>query len=83
MRHIGTIPRKNFDSATKIQGIESFVDGHELRFLNIELVHSGTQGAAIKAKDFSGTVFPADFPFGLLKHLKNVISLNRSQGFGN
>jgi len=35
------------------------------------------QGAAVKAKDFSRTVFAAYFPMGLLKHPNNMVALIR------
>jgi hypothetical protein len=40
--------------------------GDQLKGL-IELAHAGAQGAAVEAKDFSRTVFAADFPMTLFK----------------
>jgi hypothetical protein len=39
------------------------------------------QGAALEPKDFSLTVFSADFSPGLLKHPNNVVTFNRFQCF--
>lgn len=55
-----------------------FLGRNELRFLDIEFAHAGPQGAAVKVEDFRSTVFATYFPFGLLKHLQNVVPLDRS-----
>ena len=49
-------------------------------FADIELAHASAQGAPIKTKDFSRTVFAAYFPLRLFQYLEDVLFLHRLQG---
>ena len=51
----------------------SSIGKRDLWIFNVEFGYAGTQGTAIETKDFRGAVFAANFPVGLLQHMKNVV----------